>query len=120
MADHNELGIKGEELAEKYLRNSGYEILERNWRFGKDEIDIIARDGDFLVIAEVKTRRTNYFGEPEEFVSRIKQRFLIRGANAYIEKMDIDLETRFDILSVLFAGKTYTVKQIKDAFYPLV
>ena len=120
MADHNELGKMGEELAEKYLRNSGYEILERNWRFGKDEIDIIARDGDFLVIAEVKTRRTNYFGEPEEFVTRQKQRFLIRGANAYIEKMDIDLETRFDILSVLFAGKTYTVKQIKDAFYPLV
>jgi putative endonuclease len=120
MADHNELGIKGEELAEKYLRNSGYEILERNWRFGKDEIDIIARDGDFIVIAEVKTRRTNYFGEPEEFVSRQKQRFLIRAANAYIEKNDIDCETRFDILSVLFGGKTYTVKQIKDAFYPLV
>jgi len=120
MADHNELGIKGEELAEKYLRDSGYEILERNWRFGKDEIDIIALDGDFLVIAEVKTRRTNYFGEPEEFVTRQKQRFLIRAANAYIDKKDIDFETRFDILSVLFAGKKYTVKQIKDAFYPLV
>ncbi len=120
MAEHNELGKKGEELAEKYLRNSGYEILERNWHAGKYEIDIIARDGDFLVIAEVKTRRTNNFGEPEEFVSRTKQRALIKAANIYIEKNDIDLETRFDIISVLFVGKAYTVKQIKDAFYPLV
>jgi putative endonuclease len=120
MAKHNDLGEKGEELAEKYLRNSGYEILERNWHTGKYEVDIIARDGDFLVIAEVKTRRTNSFGEPEEFVSRAKQRALIKAANVYIEKNNIDLETRFDIISVLFVGKAYTVKQIKDAFYPLV
>ncbi len=70
MADHNELGKKGEELVAKYQRDSGYKILERNRRFGKDEIDIIARDGDFPVIAEVKTRRTNNFRDPEEFVSR--------------------------------------------------
>ncbi len=120
MADHNETGIKGEELAEKYLRNAGYEILETNWHFGKNEIDIIARDGEFLVIVEVKTRRTANFGEPEEFVTRAKQRSLIKAANGYIEKHDIDLETRFDIVSVLYHGNSYTVKQIKDAFYPLV
>jgi putative endonuclease len=120
MADHNETGIKGEELAEKFLRNQGYEILERNWHFGKNEIDIIARDGDFLVIAEVKTRRTSDFGEPEEFVTRTKQRSLIKAANGYIMIKDLDLETRFDILSVLYSGSSYTVKQIKDAFYPIV
>nr|NQU93656.1 YraN family protein [Bacteroidota bacterium] len=120
MSDHNELGKKGEELAEKFLRNNGYEIIERNWRFGKDEIDIIAMEKDFLVVVEVKTRRSNYFGEPEENVTRTKQRFLIRAANAYITKKDIDLETRFDIVSVLFSGSNYTVKQIKDAFYPIV
>lgn len=120
MADHNDTGNKGEELAEKYLRQQGYEILERNWHFGKNEIDIIARDGDFLVIAEVKTRRTNNFGDPEEFVTRAKQRSLIKAANGYIDKKDIDLETRFDIVSVLYHGSSYTVKQIKDAFYPIV
>ena len=120
MADHNELGKKGEELAEKFLRKEGYEILERNWRFGKDEIDIIAFDGEFLVVAEVKTRKSNYFGEPEENVSRTKQRFLVRAANAYIEKNNISNETRFDIISVLFSGTNYQIKQIKDAFYPLL
>ncbi len=120
MADHNETGNIGEDLAEKYLRNLGYEILERNWHFGKNEIDILARDGNFLVVVEVKTRRSSYFGEPEEFVSRAKQRALIKAANGYIQKKNIDLETRFDIVSVLFAGKSYTVKQIKDAFYPML
>lgn len=57
MADHNITGNIGEELAEKYLRSLGYEILEKNWRYGKNEIDIIARDDRFLVIVEVKTRR---------------------------------------------------------------
>jgi putative endonuclease len=118
MADHNETGIKGEELAEKYLRNAGYEILERNWRFGKNEIDIIARDKNFLVIAEVKTRRTANFGEPEEFVTRTKQKSLIKAANGYVMQKEIDLETRFDIVSVLYHGNSYTVKQLKDAFYP--
>ncbi len=120
MAEHNETGFKGEELAEKYLRNAGYEILEKNWHFGRNEIDIIAKEGDFLVIVEVKTRRTNNFGEPEEFVNRAKQRSLIAAANGYIMKKDLDLEVRFDIVSVLYNGSSYTVKQIKDAFYPML
>lgn len=120
MADHNETGIKGEELAEKFLKKEGYKILERNWHFGKNEIDIIAKDGEFLVIVEVKTRRTADFGEPEEFVTRVKQRSLIKAANGYIMIKDLDLETRFDIVSVLYNGPAYVVKQIKDAFYPIV
>ncbi|NCC73701.1 MAG: YraN family protein [Sphingobacteriia bacterium] len=120
MAEHNETGNIGEQLAEKYLRGLGYEILERNWRSGKNEIDIIAKDGQFLVIAEVKTRKSNYFGEPEEFVNRAKQHALITAANNYIVKKNLDLEARFDIISVIFTGSSYTVKQIKDAFYPLV
>lgn len=120
MAEHNETGNIGEQLAEKYLRSLGYEILERNWRSGKNEIDIIAKDGQFLVIAEVKTRKSNYFGEPEEFVNRAKQHALISAANNYIVKKNLDLEARFDIISVIFTGSSYTVKQIKDAFYPLV
>lgn len=120
MAEHNETGNIGEELAEKYLRGLGYEILERNWYFGKNEVDLIAKDGDFLVIVEVKTRRSNYFGEPEEFVTRAKQRALIKAANGYIMKKNLDLEVRFDIVSVIFTGMSHTVKQIKDAFYPLV
>lgn len=120
MAEHNETGNKGEELAEKHLRKLDYEILERNWHFGKNEIDIIAKDGSFLVIAEVKTRHSTYYGEPEVFVNRAKQRSLITAANGYIMKKNLDLETRFDIISVIFSGNSYTIKHIKDAFYPIV
>ena len=73
-----------------------------------------------LVIAEVKTRSTNYFGEPEAFVTKKKQAHLIKAANAYIEKNNLDLEVRFDIVSVLKKGEIYKVNLIQNAFYPLV
>ena len=92
MATHNDLGNRGEEIAEAHLVKNGYQILERNWRFGKEEIDIIARLEDQLVIIEVKTRNSDFFGEPHEFVSKSKQAHLIRAAHAYVEKKDLDLK----------------------------
>ena len=118
MAEHNDLGQKGEELALAYLRKKGYKILETNWRHAKDEIDIIAKDKDELVIVEVKTRSSNYFGEPEVFVNRTKQKFLVRGANEYVIKKDIDDDTRFDIISVVIGKNQTKVHHIEDAFYP--
>jgi len=71
MADHNDLGILGEKLAQEFLVKKGYEILETNWTYLKAEIDIIARiQPGILVIAEVKTRTNTFIGKPEEFVSR--------------------------------------------------
>lgn len=118
MAEHNDLGKEGEEMALKHLRGLGYEILETNWRFGREEVDIIARDGMMLVIVEVKTRATNWFGEPEFTVNKAKQRILVRAAEAYILKNDINLETRFDIISVIISPQRKTVHHIEDAFYP--
>lgn len=118
MAEHNETGKTGEELAVKYLEEKGYEILETNWRFKNLEADIIAQKKNILVIAEVKTRRTNYFGEPEEFVDKKKQKNLVKAANAYIELKGIDIEVRFDIISVLMKGEQVFIHQIEDAFYP--
>ncbi|MEN8187811.1 MAG: YraN family protein, partial [Bacteroidota bacterium] len=68
MAQHNELGKKGEDLAVEFLIKNGFEILDRNWRFKKAEIDIIAQKDDLLVMAEVKTRSTDFFGDPQEFI----------------------------------------------------
>lgn len=113
-----ELGNKGEAFALHLLMSKGFKILERNWRFRKDEVDIIATDDQFLVIVEVKTRSTSYFGEPYTAVTKKKQGFLIRAANAYIEKQDIDLECRFDIISIVFAKDKPYVDHIEDAFYP--
>lgn len=120
MAEHNDLGRLGEEIALKHLRDKGFTIRETNWRFGKDEIDIIAEKDKYLVIVEVKTRRSAVFGEPEVFVNTNKQRFLIRATQAYIEKFNIDLEARFDIISIILNNTTKRVHHIEDAFYPVL
>ncbi|MBI4947423.1 MAG: YraN family protein [Bacteroidetes bacterium] len=119
MAEHNQTGTKGEDIAASYLEKQGYALLEKNWRFGHEEIDIIASNDSTLVIAEVKTRKSNHFGEPEEFVTRQKQKHLIKAANAYIEKKDLDLEVRFDIISILLSGSEQKIIHIEDAFHPI-
>ena len=120
MADHNELGKKGERLAVEYLRRQGLRIRETNWRYGRNEIDIIAEDEDCLVIIEVKTRESAFYGKPESFVNKAKQQLLIRGANAYIRGHNIISETRFDIVSVILSKGKHQVNHILDAFYPVI
>lgn len=119
MIEKQELGRIGEEFALRLLVSKGYKILEKNWRFGKDEVDIIASNNQILIIVEVKTRSSSYFGEPYTAVNKKKQIFLIRAANAYIEKNDIDLECRFDIISIVFGSNKHQVEHIEDAFYPV-
>ena len=120
MAKHNKLGEQGESMAAEYLTSKGYVILERNWLRKRKEVDIIAMDGETLVMVEVKTRSTQIFGEPEEFVGIQKQKNLIEAANMYIEETAIDAETRFDVMSVVKESKDVSVRHIKDAFYPVI
>ena len=118
MAAHNELGLKGEELAVIHLKGLGYQILERNWRFGKEEIDVIALHDDFVVVVEVKTRNTDFFGPPEQSVSRSKQGHLVRAANAYVQKLDIDCEVRFDVIGIVLNKQGQTLRHVEHAFQP--
>ncbi|HQO49504.1 MAG TPA: YraN family protein [Bacteroidales bacterium] len=118
MAEHNDLGKLGEELSVQHLRAKGYKILELNWHYGRGEIDIIAMDGDTLVVVEVKTRAGTWYGEPEFAVTRSKQKALIRAAEGYIVKNDLNLDTRFDIISVVVGPTERKVEHIEDAFYP--
>lgn len=118
MAAHNDLGIKGEELAVIHLKKTGYEILERNWRFGKEEIDVIVTKNSWLVIVEVKTRNSDYFGEPEQSVSRAKQSHLVRAAHAYIQRKDLDMEVRFDVIGIILNKKEQRLHHIEHAFQP--
>lgn len=120
MAEHNETGQKGEELAAVFLKNKGYSILETNWRFHQLEADIIALQGDILVVVEVKTRSSKLFGEPETFVTRQKQNNLIKAANGYIQRFDLDFEVRFDIISVFTGNGNADINHIEGAFYPLL
>jgi putative endonuclease len=117
MGNNKELGQKGEDLAAAHLEGKGYRILERNWRWGREEIDIIARDGNFLVIVEVKTRSTDVFAEPETAVNRQKQRILVRAANAYVNYKRQRGEVRFDIISVVIRPEGEDLHHITDAFY---
>ena len=117
MKDHIGLGKAGEEIAVAHLEGKGYRILERNWRLGKEESDIIARDGDFIVIVEVKTRTSTVFAEPESAVTKNKQRILVRTANAYVNYRRLHGEVRFDIVTVLIRPEGETINHIVDAFY---
>ena len=115
--NHNELGIWGEQYAADYLLRNGYEILERNWFFNKAEIDIIARHGEQLVIVEVKTRNSDFFGDPQEFVKPSKIKLLVKAANEYIISNDLDIETRFDVIAVLKNSKQQALEHFENAFY---
>ncbi len=118
MATHNDLGKNGENIAANYLLKSGYEILARNWRYNRDEIDIIAKSGEWLVIVEVKTRTSAWFGEPEMAVTPLKQRSMVRAAEGYIKEQDYKGETRFDVIGILFDKEKVSLNHIRDAFLP--
>jgi len=116
MADHNELGEEGERLAVDFLLEKGYVILEKNYRFLKAEIDIIAQKNEVLAVVEVKTRSSNYFGNPEEFVSPKKIKLLTTAIDNYIVKKDLDLEVRFDIIAIIKNNNEVKINHLKDAF----
>ena len=101
MAQHNELGLYGENEAVAYLLKKEYIILERNWRFLKAEVDIIAQIDNWLCIIEVKTRSSTQFGNPESFIDYKKRQLLVAAAHEYVIQKDLDLEVRFDIISVI-------------------
>jgi putative endonuclease len=95
-----ENGKYGELLAQNLLKNKGYEILQKNWRSGKDEIDIIAKHQDTIIFVEVKTRSNVNYGKPYDFVDERKQNAIFRAAQSYIDNFNITYEVRFDIISV--------------------
>ena len=116
MAEHYELGNKGEQLAVNYLINKGYKIVERNWRFQKAEIDIIATKDKTLISVEVKTRSTNDFGSPQDFVNKKKIKLMVSAMNEYILNKDLDIELRFDIVAITKDKSSFDIQHFKDAF----
>jgi putative endonuclease len=111
-------GLAGEDMAVNLLLQKGYKIIERNWRCGHLEVDIIAENEGYLVIVEVKTRKNAIFGSPEVFVDKQKQRHLIRAAMYYAKFKHITKEIRFDIISVINSPELQEVNHIENAFKP--
>lgn len=116
MAQHNDIGKLGEELAQQHLVKQGFAILERNYRKGRYEVDIIAYKEGLMVFVEVKTRSNLDYGDPEDFVDKQKQRAYIRMANNYVIAHDREEEVRFDIIAVAINATGYHIDHIEDAF----
>jgi putative endonuclease len=117
MAEHNDLGKLGEELAVEYLQKDGYAILETNWTFQKAEVDIIAKKENILAIVEVKTRSSLDFGLPQDFVKPKKIQLLVKAIDAYVIEKDLDINVRFDIIAIHKEGKSFAIEHLIDAFY---
>lgn len=115
MAAHNELGKWGEDLAADYLQRKGYTIIERDWKSGRRDLDIVAKNGNVIVFVEVKTRRNSLYGQPEEAVDYRKLQSLQQAINHYIKFRHIRQEVRFDIISVVGTiGSEPDIQHIQD------
>ena len=117
MAKHNELGRKGEQLAVDFLLENNYDIIQRNYRFDKAEVDIIAQKKDILAIVEVKTRSTADFGNPQDFVKPKQIQRLVKAVNEYVTANDLDVEVRFDIIAIVKEGNGFNIEHLENAFY---
>src|SRR6478609_2891757 len=117
MAEHNELGKQGEEMAVEFLQRSGYIILETNWTFQKAEVDIIAQKADVLAVVEVKTRSSIDFGLPQDFIKPKKIQLLAKAINQYVIVNDLDVNVRFDIIGIQKQNSEFLIEHLEDAFY---
>jgi putative endonuclease len=117
--NNQEKGGLGEQASVDFLKQKGYDILERNYRSSYAEVDIIAQFQNQLIFVEVKTRSYTFYGEPEEFVTRKKQQNMAFVASMYMDEKDYDGEIRFDIIGIILKGNSITkINHIEDAFFP--
>jgi putative endonuclease len=117
MASHNQLGKKGEQLAVNFLIENGYDIVERNYRFNKAEVDIIAQKEDVLAIIEVKTRSTADFGNPQDFVKPKQIKNLVKAVDEYVTVNNLEIDVRFDIIAIVKEEKQFNIEHLEDAFF---
>ncbi|MBT8245981.1 MAG: endonuclease [Winogradskyella sp.] len=117
MAQHNQLGKKGEQLAVDFLIENNYDIVERNYRFEKAEVDIIAQKKDILAVVEVKTRSTIDFGNPQDFVKPKQIKNLVKAVDEYVTVNNLDVEVRFDIIAIVKENRYFKIEHLENAFY---
>lgn len=122
MAAHNDLGKWGEEVAAEFLASKGYAILERDWKDGHRDIDIIARTADeTIVFVEVKTRTFDAIAKPEDAITKQKIKSIGKAANAYVKAYQLWNELRFDVITIIGNRKENAqINHIADAFNPLL
>ena len=112
------MGTAAEDFETHYLKRKGYRIRNRNYRYLKAEIDIIAELDNILAVVEVKAITTHIYGTPESFVSPKQIGLIVMAANHYIEQESLDMEVRFDVLAILRQNGKWEANHIENAFYP--
>lgn len=117
MGKHNDFGQEGEELATNYLVEKGYTIQHRNFRFRKTEIDIIALKDDVLAIVEVRARNSDRIMAIADTITPKKIQRLVKGANHYVTSRKLDVEVRFDVITILKNPGTFKIEHLENAFY---
>ncbi|WP_033959764.1 YraN family protein [Psychroserpens jangbogonensis] len=117
MANHNELGKKGEDLAAVFLEKNGYKVLTRNYIFQKAEVDIIAKKENVLAVVEVKTRSTNVFGNPQDFLKPKQIQRIVKAVDNYVTSNQLDIEVRFDIIAIVKNGNQFDIEHLENAYY---
>lgn len=116
-ANQTQLGKQGEALAKQYLESKGYVVVAQNWRYGKAELDIVARLAAKLIFVEVKTRSNDYFGYPEHQVSQAQRNRIVEAAGAYMYEYMHEGEIRFDVLAITLQPQLH-IEHVEDAFWP--
>jgi len=116
MAQHNELGKEGEELAVAHLLKNGYKIGARKCRYQKAEVDIIARKKNVLAVIEVKTRSTPDFGDPQNFLKQKQINLLVKAIDYFVNEHKLDVDVRFDIVAIIQNKAGTRIEHLEDAF----
>ena len=117
MGKHNEFGKEGEKLAADFLLENGYDILYKNYRYLKAEIDIIAQKENVLAIVEVRARSNDQIIPTAETITPKKIKLLVAAADNYIVENDLDVEVRFDVITILKNSKIFKIEHLESAFY---
>ncbi|MCW5517796.1 YraN family protein [Muriicola sp. Z0-33] len=117
MSIQNEHGRAGEQMAVDYLKSKGYTILHRNYRYLKAEIDIVASKDDILAIIEVKYRSSTSLGSIAETVTKKKIKLLVMATDQLVREQNINLDVRFDIITIFKTRDIERIEHLKDAFY---
>ncbi|TXD82197.1 endonuclease [Subsaximicrobium wynnwilliamsii] len=117
MAQHNELGKKGELIAYDFLISHGYKIVARNFIYERAEVDIMALKDDILAVVEVKTRTSANFGDPQQFLKPKQMQRIIKAVDYYVNEHEMDVEVRFDIIAIVLNKKGMSLEHLENAFY---
>ena len=117
MGKHNEFGKEGEKIGADFLRKKGYSILYTNYRYLKSEIDIIAKKDGILAIVEVRARSNDRIMPIADTITRQKIKLLVMGADHYVADNELDLEVRFDVITILKNSKIFKIEHLEGAFY---